>query len=267
MNCRLHPPIRRTLGPVSPRPVPVLAPRELATALDTTRTAIDAGGALSVADLADACGYSRHHFSRAFTATLGISPARYVAALRMDRAKRLLLAESDPVIDIAVAVGFDSLSSFTRRFHDTVGVPPARLRQLADKLGDTTPTPFRLGADSAVGVRIALDIPAQLRPPGELAVWVGWYPHPAPVGMPAAGIYSHGDSPVHLPLSAGNPWLLAFATTATAEPHDQLVPTRPLVAAHPAPVLFPGALTLHFFHADARGVPLLSALPALRERH
>lgn len=251
---------------MSPRPHTGLAPRELATALETTRTAVDTGGALSVADLADACGYSPFHFSRAFATSMRISPARFVATLRFDRAKRLLLADGDPVIDIAAAVGFDSLSSFSRRFRESVGVPPATLRHLADDLGESTMTPFRLAPEAPAGIDITFDIPEPQRPAGTLAIWVGWYPQPAPVGLPEAGEYVHGDGPVRLPLCPGNPWLLAFATSTIAEVHDQLVPTRPLVAAHPSPLTAPGRITLHFAHADDRGVPLLSALPALRDR-
>ncbi len=79
---------------------------------------------ITVCDLADAAGYSRHHFSRAFTGSFGISPSAYLTAARIETAKLLLLDETDAVVDVAVAVGFDSLSSFTRRFATTVGTTP-----------------------------------------------------------------------------------------------------------------------------------------------
>lgn len=56
---------------------------------------------VTVADLADHAGYSRHHFSRAFTATKSVSPSAYLTALRIESSKALLLTEDAPVIDIA----------------------------------------------------------------------------------------------------------------------------------------------------------------------
>jgi len=83
---------------------------------------------ISVTDVADHAGYSRHHFSRAFSASLGISPGAYLTAVRIETAKTLLLSDSCPVIDVASEVGFDSLSSFTalrRSGRDQVISPPA----------------------------------------------------------------------------------------------------------------------------------------------
>ncbi|WP_262424225.1 helix-turn-helix transcriptional regulator [Brachybacterium sp. Z12] len=91
---------------------------------------------LDVADLAAQAGYSPFHFTRIFSARMGIGPGQYLTALRIDAAKRMLLAGDDAVIDVASAVGFDSLSSFSRRFRSTVGVAPGQLRRLADRISD-----------------------------------------------------------------------------------------------------------------------------------
>jgi AraC family transcriptional regulator len=85
---------------------------------------------LVVQDLADHAAYSPFHFTRLFTARVGMSPGQYLVAQRIDAAKRLLLEADDPVIDVATHVGFDSLSSFGRRFHATVGTSPGAFREL-----------------------------------------------------------------------------------------------------------------------------------------
>src|SRR5699024_10443233 len=98
---------------------------------------------------------------------------------RIDRAKRLLLQDTESVIDVASAVGFDSLSSFSRRFSATVGVPPGRLRRLADRISDRPPLPFSLLRPGTGAVRVDLDVPASLSQRGDPHIWVGWFPQPA----------------------------------------------------------------------------------------
>ncbi len=219
--------------------------------------------ALRVADLADQVGYSPFHFSRLFTARVGIGPGQYLTAVRIDRAKRLLLEGSAPVIDVATAIGFDSLSSFTRRFGAAVGVTPARLRQLADTVADHSPSPFRLTGEDPRSVEVTPELPTDLVRHGDPSVWIGWYPHPAPIGLPRAGVLARSRELVTLPLCAGAPWLLGFAVPAQAGVLDQLAPTDPVVAVHPSPVTSSCALTLHFGSARRGVVPLLSALPSL----
>ncbi len=248
------------LGRILALPAP-----SLVAALELTRS--HAAGGLRVTDLADAAGYSPHHFSRMFSASMGISPAQYVTALRIDAAKRALLSGTDPVIDIATAVGFDSLSSFTRRFRETVGVPPAALRHLAQDVAATTLSPFTLLDDSERGVRVRLEFPtgAELHCAAGVprATWVGWFPRPTPIGLPAQGVLTWTDE-VALPLCAGNPWLLAYTVPTTVDAVDLLTPLTPLVAAGPQPIFAPQKVVLRFAAADPFAVPLLSALPRLR---
>lgn len=218
---------------------------------------------LRVPDLADQVGYSPFHFSRLFTARVGIGPGQYLTAVRIDQAKRLLLEGSAPVIDVATAVGFDSLSSFTRRFGAAVGITPARLRRLADTVADHAPSPFRLTGEDPRSVDVTLELPSDLVGRGDPSVWVGWYPHPAPIGLPRSGVLARSLDQITLPLCAGAPWLLGFAVPAQSGVLDHLAPTDPVVAVHPSPVTSSCALTLHFGSAHRGVVPLLSALPSL----
>lgn len=223
---------------------------------------------LTVADLADHVGYSPFHFSRLFTHRLGIGPGRYLTALRIDRAKRLLLQDTESVIDVASAVGFDSLSSFSRRFSATVGVPPGRLRRLADRISDRPPLPFSLLRPGAGAVRVDLDVPASLSRRGDPHIWVGWFPQPAPIGLPRSGTLVSGVTSVDLPLCPGAPHLLGFAVPQQADALDQLAPDDPTVAVAPGPLRAGSRVTLSFASAGdaARPVPLVTALPSLCTR-
>lgn len=74
----------------------------------------------------DCC--SPAHFIRTFSATFGETPKRYLQRRRVERAMALLRTTDMPVQDVCVAVGWASLSTFTRRFKEVVGVTPARFR-------------------------------------------------------------------------------------------------------------------------------------------
>lgn len=219
---------------------------------------------LDVADLADHAGYSPFHFARMFAARTGIGPGQYLTAQRMDTARRMLLHGDDAVIDVATAVGFSSLSSFSRRFRAVVGVAPGAWRHLADDVADHPPRPFSLLPDAPSGVRVHLDIPAEVGRRGDASVWVGWYPSPAPFGLPHAGLLVTSRERVELPLCPGAPFLLGFAVPAHTDVLDLLTPEDPWVAAHPAPLHSPATVTLRFRRRAHAGIPMLSALPALR---
>lgn len=214
-----------------------------------------------VQDLADAVGYSRHHFSRAFKASTGVVPSAYLTAVRIDSAKRLLLSETCAVVDVAVEVGFDSLSSFTRRFTATVGTTPARLRQLASHLECSPVAPFALGVPGQPAITVTPVLPEGVD--DSCRIWLGWYPMPAPIGLPSAGQLGEYDEPISLPLHPGAPWLLGFAVEESDDHLHELAPAWPVVARHDGPITQPGALTLTFRHASLDDIPLLSALPAL----
>src|SRR5262249_48625370 len=60
----------------------------------------------------------------------GVSPARFLGALRIEAAKRLLIETDDSILDICLRIGYSSLGSFSTRFTQMVGLSPGRYRQL-----------------------------------------------------------------------------------------------------------------------------------------
>ncbi|MEG7646014.1 helix-turn-helix domain-containing protein, partial [Enterococcus faecium] len=114
---------------------------------------------ITVDDVADHVGYSPAHFSRAFAQVTALSPGQYLAAVRFDAAKRLLLAEDFAVSEVCAAVGFDSLPTFTRRFSRAVGTTPAALRRLAESVGEQPPRPFEQTRGGHAPVRVRIRYP------------------------------------------------------------------------------------------------------------
>lgn len=89
---------------------------------------------LSLADISRSAILSRFHFSRIFKEATGVSPGRFLSAVRIYQAKRMLLNTSMTVTDISFAVGFNSLGSFTNHFTASVGMSPGRFRRMSGSL-------------------------------------------------------------------------------------------------------------------------------------
>ena len=83
---------------------------------------------LTVDDLARAAGLSRAHFSRQFRRTFGESPHTYLSTRRLERAAALLRGTDRSVAEICVAVGLQSIGSFTSSFTRTFGASPLAYR-------------------------------------------------------------------------------------------------------------------------------------------
>ncbi|KQP39950.1 AraC family transcriptional regulator [Pseudorhodoferax sp. Leaf274] len=82
----------------------------------------------SVPALAELMGASRSRFAEAFTRTVGESPARYVAKVKMFQARHWIAQEGMRVAVAASRLGYDSEASFSRAFKRVIGQPPSAVR-------------------------------------------------------------------------------------------------------------------------------------------
>jgi AraC-like DNA-binding protein len=80
-------------------------------------------------DAAHAAGISTAHLHALFKQWLGVSPGRYLGEIRLDRAKDRLAGGAEPVVEIALGVGFSEQSAFTRAFRRRFGESPAAYRR------------------------------------------------------------------------------------------------------------------------------------------
>lgn len=113
---------------------------------------------LSLTEIAARALLSRFYFLRLFKSTTGITPGRFLAAIRIHRAKQLLVETSMSITDISFAVGYNSLGSFTNYFSASVGVSPGRFRKLAraGDLGMPSLAPSQGNGSGAVAGTITL---------------------------------------------------------------------------------------------------------------
>ena len=97
----------------------------------------------SLEDLASLAYFSPYHFHRIFRHVTGVPPGRFISALRIEAAKRLLLTSDLSVTEVCLEVGYQSLGSFASQFTRLVGVSPRAFRNLPRANGDLAALAFR----------------------------------------------------------------------------------------------------------------------------
>ncbi|MFC0219785.1 AraC family transcriptional regulator N-terminal domain-containing protein [Pseudochelatococcus lubricantis] len=81
---------------------------------------------LRVEHLAEVAKMSLSSFHEHFRTITSLSPLQFQKQLRLIEARRLMLAEGEMISNAAYAVGYESISQFTREYGRMFGLPPAR---------------------------------------------------------------------------------------------------------------------------------------------
>ena len=89
--------------------------------------------AIDLDNIADEACFSKFHFCRLFRKIYGQTPHQYLTAVRIDKAVSLLESGSS-VKEACLAVGFDSISSFTGLFKRRIGMSPAEFQRNRHKV-------------------------------------------------------------------------------------------------------------------------------------
>jgi AraC family transcriptional regulator len=154
-----------------------------------------------------------------FRQVTGIPPCQFFYAMRLSKAKELLLTTRLKVIDICYDVGYQSLGTFTRRFTELVGVSPSRFRSQARCRKEhpiLIPQTTMKASASGNGPSLAGTVSGPELFRG--VIFIGLFGEPIPQGKPAActviwsgGSFCIGD------LSEGTFYLFALALPAPVE--------------------------------------------------
>jgi AraC-like DNA-binding protein len=126
-----------------------VSPDDFINELRTRRTGASAGGlapwqlrrvkallaairedSISVGRLAEECGLSPRHFTRAFSQSTGLPPHQWLLERRVEMATQLLRDPVRSLVDVGLACGFASQSHFTRIFTARVGRSPGSWRRM-----------------------------------------------------------------------------------------------------------------------------------------
>lgn len=183
------------------------------------------GEPLSLNAMARVAFSSPFHFSRVFRQVTGVSPVNYLAAVRLEMAKRLLLTTQFSVTSICFEVGYNSVGTFTSLFTQFVGVSPRQLRRMKEdtlvELMRSLPELPRSGKASVPGSAVA-----QVRAPSgfEGPIFIGLFPEPIPRGRPTACAVMQGPGSTALPpVPRGRYHLFAAGLTRPEIPVESLV--------------------------------------------
>lgn len=229
---------------------------------------------ISLHDMSRVAYLSTFHFNRVFHQITGLPPAKFISAMRLDEAKRLLLNTNLSITDVCFEVGYNSLSTFTRRFTQRVGLGPREFRYLAERI---TPA----SVESLCAHYAELTGRATLRPsvegfvdfakPGGGPIFVGLFCTHIPQSRPVGGALLTSPGAFHIgPVPDGIYHLLAAALPRLADTLGYLLPDSAnlLVGAGNGPVIVRQGKASGHFNISLRPMaltdpPLLVSLPFL----
>jgi AraC family transcriptional regulator len=234
---------------------------------------------LSLRDMAKIALLSPYHFNRVFRLVTGVTPCRFLSALRMEAAKRLLVTTQFTVSDICFGVGFNSLGSFTRDFRNLVGLPPSSFRRLSHYNTVCCPESLRdLDADPCRDIAAGDVLPGQIYAPDDFTgvVFVGIFTAPIPQGRPVACTLLSAPGAyriAHVP--DGEYYLFAAAFPKSEEPLAYLLPDQTSLyvgAGHDRLHVVDGDMVGDATDVKLRPLrstdpPILIALPVLMAKH
>ncbi len=228
---------------------------------------------LSLPDLSRHAGYSPYHFLRLFKFRMGMPPLYYISLLRLQRAKELLLSTDLPVRDIGLAIGQQSLGTFTTRFTERVGVTPAEFRkqilhtdrQLLDL---QMPDVWKMQLP-ALGRHARVQGVVRAEVPFHGVIFLGLFARPIPEGVPLYGTLASTLGEFCISgVKPGIYYLMATAVSWDTGPSDILLPFSTLRTRSRNPVIVDSdssavyiQVTLHPPKLD--DPPILVSLPLL----
>ncbi|MBM2620107.1 helix-turn-helix transcriptional regulator [Actinoplanes sp. LDG1-06] len=197
------------------------------------------GEPLTVDDMARAAMFSKFHFTRVFQRVTGVSPGRFLSALRLQAAKDLLLATDMNVADISVHVGYNSVGTFSSRFTRSVGLPPTEYRRTR---GVGHAVKVEEPVEPASGV-----VTGTLRVAGPAEVdvaFLGLFSSWVPEGRPVSCAVQRGTGRFLLDKVPDGVWHLLVQAVATPAEEDDPAARRILVGSA-GPIVIRDGRTTH----------------------
>lgn len=229
---------------------------------------------ISLRDMSRVAYLSTFHFNRVFHQITGLPPAKFISAMRLEEAKRLLLNTNRSITDISFEVGYTSLSTFTRRFNQRVGLGPREFRYLAERI--TPGSVESLCAHYAELTGRAMPAPSvegriDSPNPSDGPIFVGLFHAHIPQSRPVGGALLTSPGAFRIgPVPDGIYHLLAAALPRLADTLGYLLPDSASLSVGTAngPVIVQqgrasGPLTISLRPMALTDPPLLVSLPFL----
>ncbi|MQS06527.1 helix-turn-helix transcriptional regulator [Streptomyces alkaliphilus] len=223
---------------------------------------------ITIDDMARTAMFSKFHFTRIFRDATGTSPGRFLSALRLQEAKRLLIETEFSVADISSQVGYSSVGTFSSRFKACVGISPSMFRETGGFLPRLETDSHGTSASPRATLRGRVQTAGE-HAPG--ACFVGLFPTPIPQGRPVRCAVLDGPGAFELRDVPTGTWHVLVHSVSYGAEHLPPGPDRedtisvgrygPVTVAD-GTLLMPADITLHT--PDALDPPVLMALLDLR---
>ncbi|MED2972308.1 AraC family transcriptional regulator [Fictibacillus sp. B-59209] len=84
---------------------------------------------VTLQQISQAAFLSTNHLLRNYSAIYGCTPHQHVTALRIEKAKQLLMKTEKTMTDIAFNLGFETPASFSKMFKQHAGISPLQFRK------------------------------------------------------------------------------------------------------------------------------------------
>ena len=84
---------------------------------------------LDIETVSRRAGYSKWHLQRIFKEHTGSPLAEYIRAQKLQKSVERLAQSDEPILNVAIALGFDSQQSFNRSFKRQFGQAPGAWRR------------------------------------------------------------------------------------------------------------------------------------------
>jgi AraC-like DNA-binding protein len=212
--------------------------------------------------------FSPCHFNRLFHRVTGIPPIQFHYALRIARAKEMLIETDLGVTEICFEVGYNSLGTFITRFNELVGLSPSAFRRLARRIAGMCLADFPLSqfelcpaATSAGGITgvIQRDLQAGV-------IFTGLFRRAIPQGRPSACALLWDGSSYALPVPRDGVWHAMAVTVPPDVDGTQLLTLKGLARGRSAPIIvrhgrWYGDAGITLAMPSPRDPPILAAIP------
>ncbi|MGB7922936.1 MAG: AraC family transcriptional regulator [Pyrinomonadaceae bacterium] len=212
---------------------------------------------------------SPYHFNRIFRHITGIPPNKFLYALRLETAKRLLLTTNTSVTNVCFDVGYNSLGTFIRRFTDLVGLSPSRFRSLARHASESLSVPTASQFDMTAAATAAT-ISGRVTAPEWFAgtIFVGLFTTPIPQGAPIFGTVIQQPGPYYVPSVADGLYYILAAGLARSKDLREYFLYETTLRGGGQPILIrngivEGSTDLSLRPPEAFDPPILMTLPLL----
>ena len=221
---------------------------------------------LTLAEMADTAIFSRFYFSRVFRSVTGTSPGRFLTAIRLYKAKNLLLQTSASVTEVSYLVGYNSPGTFSSRFTRSVGMSPGQFRDLS-RIGIEPPTALPMGGGQHGIVHGWLSAPPTGR---SMRTYVGAFESNIPEGLPRSCATLDSAGPFQLTGLSDGKYFIHAVAVARHELDPRPWIRRPLFVASSQGVQViagrPVRVDVKLRQSRIIDLPVLLALPELDSR-